>query len=277
MLAMWRVDSYVPLNTEQRALASRRIEGLHVWHRSTQLDDYIAFLQGVQRHIATRPVTEADIQRWRTDVLQRWKPIAERAAPSVAEVVVTLDAEQLGKVRAEMTRANEKLRREWMPPGRGDRIEARTKRYLERAELFLGSLTDSQKRLARKMAAEAPPTEDQWFAQRVGRQQDMLALMERIRVDRPSDAVAATWTRDLMLRWAQPRDGPDRIGAESSLASGDAMSAALLAEATPRQREHLQRKLQEWIDLLQSLKPAQVAAPTDGGALTASQARTARP
>jgi hypothetical protein len=125
------------------------------------------------------------------------------------------------------------------------------------------------------MAAEAPPTEDQWFAQRVGRQQDMLALMERLRVERPSDAVAATWTRELMVRWAQPRDGTDRAGAESSLASGDAMSAALLAEATPKQREHLHRKLQEWIDLLRSLKPAQVAAPKEGGSLAAGRARAA--
>ncbi len=272
MLAMWRVDSYIPLNAEQRALASRRIEGLHHWHRSTQLDDYIVFLQGVQAHIATRPVTEADIQGWRADVLQRWKPIAERAAPAVAEVAVTLDAEQLGKMRAELTRANEKLRREWMPPSRADRVEARTKRYLERAELFLGSLTDSQKRLARRMAAEAPPTEDQWYAQRVGRQQETLALMERIRVERPNDAVAATWMRDLMLRWSQLRDRSDRVGAESSLASGDAMSAALLAEATPRQREHVNRKLQEWIDLLQSLKPAQVATRKEGEPRVADRA-----
>jgi hypothetical protein len=38
------------------------------------------------------------------------------------------------------------------------------------------------------------------------------------------------------------------------------MSAQMLARATPKQRQHLQRKLQEWIDIVQSLKPAQTAS-----------------
>jgi hypothetical protein len=37
------------------------------------------------------------------------------------------------------------------------------------------------------------------------------------------------------------------------------MSARMLAAATPKQRQHLQRTLQEWIDLLESLKPGQTA------------------
>jgi hypothetical protein len=37
------------------------------------------------------------------------------------------------------------------------------------------------------------------------------------------------------------------------------MTATMLAQATPKQRDHLQRKLQEWVDLLQSLKPTGTA------------------
>ena len=40
---------------------------------------------------------------------------------------------------------------------------------------------------------------------------------------------------------ALPRDLPGRPFPESSLAAGDAMSAALFARATPKQRDHLQR------------------------------------
>jgi hypothetical protein len=36
----------------------------------------------------------------------------------------------------------------------------------------------------------------------------------------------------------------------------------MFARATPKQRAHLQRKLQEWADLLQALKPAQTAMGT---------------
>ena len=259
-LAAWRADTYLSLNTEQRALATRRFESLHAWHRRTQLDDYLAFLQEVQRRVAAGDVDEAQIRVWRLAAFERWKPIAEQVAPAAAEVAGTLGPSQLARMREEIGRDNEKMRHERMPPGRTERVEARTRRYLERAELFLGSLTAEQKQFARRFAAEAPDSEDIWYAQRVGRQQDLLAVLERIRVERPDEATATRWMREHLMRYAQLRDGPDRAGAESSLAAGDAMSAEMLARATPKQRQHLQRKLQEWIDIVQSLKPAQTAA-----------------
>ncbi|MEI7445646.1 MAG: DUF6279 family lipoprotein, partial [Burkholderiales bacterium] len=179
-LATWRADGYLSLNAEQKALASRRIEAVHAWHRRTQLDDYAAFLREVQRRLAAGDVDEAQLREWRLALFERWKPIAEQVAPGVAEVATTLAPEQLARMRTEMQRDNDKVRREWMPPGRTERIEARTKRYLDRAELFLGSLTPEQKQFARRFAAEVPDTEDIWFAQRVGRRQDLIAVMDRI-------------------------------------------------------------------------------------------------
>jgi hypothetical protein len=177
----------------------------------------------------------------------------------VAEVATTLAPAQLARMKEEIARDNDKLRREWMPEDPAARAEARTKRYVERAELFLGPLTAEQKQFARQFAARAPDTEEAWFAQRLHRQQDLLATMERIRTERPDEATATRWMRAHLMRYAQPRDGPGRPFPESSLAAADAMSAALFAQSTPRQREHLQRKLQEWIDLLESLKGAPAA------------------
>jgi len=261
-LAAWRADSYLSLNAEQKAIASRRIEALHAWHRGTQLDDYAALLREIQRTVAQGDVDEARIRAWRIAMFERWKPIADRAAPAVAEVAVTLEPGQMRRLRDEMERDNEKIRREWLPPGRAERVEARTKRYGERAELFLGTLTPEQRQLARRMAAEVPDGEEQWFAQRLLRQQDLVATFDRIRIERPDAATASAWMRAHLMRYAQVRDGPGRPFSESSLAASDAMSARMLALATPKQRQHLQRKLQEWIDLLESLKPGPTAHST---------------
>ena len=257
-LATWRADSYLSLTADQRAAASRRFEALHDWHRTTQLDDYIALLRDVQRHVAAGDVDEARIRQWRMEAFERWRPIAERAAPGVVEVVSTLTPAQLQHLRAAMERDNEKLRKDWMPADRAERIEARTRRYVERAETFLGSLSAEQKQYAKRLAAQVPDSEDAWFRQRVARQQDLVALMERIRRERPDEATATRWMREHLLRYAPSREAADR-GVESSLASSDAMSAAMFAMATPKQKQHLQQKLEEWVGLLQSLR-------TDAGA-----------
>jgi hypothetical protein len=269
-LATWRADSYLSLTSDQRAAATRRFEALHDWHRTTQLDDYIALLREVQRHVAAGDVDEARIRQWRMQAFERWRPIAEHAAPGVVEVVATLTPAQLQHLREALERDNDRLRKTWMPADRSERIEARGRRYVERAETFLGSLSAEQKQYARRLAAQVPDSEDAWFRQRLERQQDLVGLMERIRRERPDAATATGWMREHLLRYAPTREAAER-GVESSLAASDAMSAAMFAMATPKQKQHLLQKLEEWIGLLQSLKPeAGARAVSPGGLRVAS-------
>jgi hypothetical protein len=255
-LAMWKLNSYVSLTASQRSVANREFEDLLAWHRRTQLDDYADLLRSIQKRVAAGTVTEADIQGWREEVFARIDPVAVQAAPGIAEVALSLSAQQIASIKDEFADDNEKLRKQWMPADREDRIKVRTKRYLERASFFLGSLTAEQKQTARRMAAEAPASEEVWFEQRLGRQQDLISLLERIRSERMTKDAAAPLIRDHLLRYRQLREGPDREGAKSSLAAGDAMSAALFAQATPRQRQHLNGLIQDWIALAQDLRTA---------------------
>ena len=258
-IALWRLDGYLSLSSAQRAQVTHHLEALHAWHRRTQLDAGIEFLTRIKQRVASGGVTEADARQWREQVLDVLRPIPEHAAPAIAEVAATLEASQLARVQAEFARDNAKMRREWMPADRAERIEVRAKRYIERAEFLLGDLSSAQKQTARRLAAEAPSSEDQWFAQRLARQQDLVAILERIRTERPPQAIATQWVNEHLNRFTQVREGPERAGVESSLAAGDAMAVTLLSQATPKQRQHLLNRLQSWIDLLTSLKPKQTA------------------
>lgn len=260
MLAGWRLDHYLDLSAEQKTLARQRLEALQAWHRRTQLADYQDWLQAVQHRLATGPVDEAQLRTWRGEVAARWLPLAEHMAPAVADLARTLTPEQIARLRRALEEDNEKLRKDWLPVDPTERIEVRSKRYLERAERFLGRLTPEQKQLARRMAAEAPDTESIWYAQRLARQQDLLALLERLRRERPDEATATRWVRAHLTDAWMPAGAAQQAGVESSLAAGDEMAAALLARATPKQREHLQRTLQDWIGLLGSLRGAPAGA-----------------
>jgi len=255
-LAVWRADGYLALNADQKGVAQRHLQALQSWHRSTQIDDYVAFVRDVQRRVAEGPVDATDIAGWREAVVQRWRPIAVRVAPAAAEVAGSLEAGQIERLRARLERDNAKVRGEWLPADRAEQLEARVRRYVGRAETLLGPLTDPQRQQVRSMAAEAPTTELRWFSQREYRQQELLAVIERIRTERPPEPVAAAWMREHLIGYGQPVPAAGPAGSGASLTLSDSISAALLAQATPRQREHLNRKLQEWIDLLQSLRPA---------------------
>ena len=43
-LALFQLDSYLELNPEQEQTVKERVNALLAWHRSTQLRDYVAFI-----------------------------------------------------------------------------------------------------------------------------------------------------------------------------------------------------------------------------------------
>jgi hypothetical protein len=272
-LALWRLDSYVALDAQQRAIAGRRLEELHAWHRGTQLDDYARLLREVQARALAPGVTDADVRTWRLAFAERWRPIAEQAAPGVAEIAGTLQPAQVERLRGELARDNRKLQREWLPADGDSRLKARTRRYVERAEFFLGDLTDAQVQTIRRMAAELPASEEQWYARRLDRQDELVTTVERIRAERPPPADATRWMRDHLTGYLQPARAAAATApagreagraatpaeAERVLNQSDAIAAAVLAGATPKQRQHLQRRLQEWIDLAEALAPRPTA------------------
>jgi hypothetical protein len=260
-LAMWRMGSYVTLNAEQRQIAVHRIEALHDWHRSTQLGDYAEFLRSVQRQVANGPVDAAQLSAWRLEIVERLVPIVDQAVPGVVDVAATLQPAQLKRLKTEFDRRTDRYKREWMPEDPVDRLQARSRRLIERAEMFVGNLSESQKQLVKQAVAEFPAdNEDAWLAQRVGRQQEMLAVLERLGAEQPPAAVAQQWVREHLTRYARPADPSIASELERGRARSDAVLAAVLAEATPAQRKHLDRKLQEWIDIVQQLRGAQPVA-----------------
>jgi hypothetical protein len=244
-LAMWQVGKFVSLDAAQKRLFTSRLESLHDWHRGTQVADYAQLLRSIRQQVAEGPVDAAMIGRWRVELLDRLEPLVERAAPAAVEVAATMQPAQLQRMRSEFERRNAKLRREWMPDDAAARIDARSRRFIERTEWFLGEATPSQRRLARETAEALPAAnEDRWLEQRVVRQQDMLAQIERIVEARPAPALAERWVREHLMRYG---------GIAGGAAATDALLAAMLAEATPAQRRHLDRKLQQWIDALEQV------------------------
>jgi len=263
-LAMWQVGKYLSLDAEQKRLVTARLGSVHDWHRSTQLSDYAQLLRSIQRQVATGPIDEARIRQWRVELLERWAPLVDQVAPVAVEVASSIQPTQLNRMRGEFERGNLRVKKEWLPESDAERVKVRARRYADRAEWFLGDLTNAQRRIARETAEQLPPgNEDRWYAQRLARQQDMVATLERIAVERPSKQVAELWVREHLLRYGRSIDGSGPADAGRAVAVADAMMAAMLTEATPAQRRHLDRKLQEWIDTFEQLAAAsrrQVAA-----------------
>jgi hypothetical protein len=242
----WQLDRYLALDEDQRALVSRRVDEIHRWHRRGQLPGYAEFLGEVEAQLrgatpgASEPVA---VGRWRLRVTEAWAPLAERLAPAVAELALTLRPDQIERLRRRLAEADEEYREKFLPEKPADRIAARADRVVKRAEFFLGRLEGNQERELRQLAAAMPPTEELWYAERQRRNQALLGLLTRLSRERPPAAEATRQVREALLVFWTPADPGRRQRLDEAVALSDQLSTQLLARASAAQRAHLLKTL----------------------------------
>lgn len=238
--AHWQVERYFDLDEQQRDIVGRHLDELHRWHRRSQLPEYGAFLRAVDDRLRT-PVDAEAFGPWRDRVGEAWEALAERLAPGVAELGLTLREEQIRRLRERFADANEKLRGEMLPAKGKTREEARAERLVKRAEFFLGRLTSAQAREISVLAAGLPPTEEAWLAEREARQRGFLRLLEQLRREQPPKAEARRLAREYLVGMWTPHEVRRGNRIERSIEAGDQFAAQVLEIATPKQRAHLSK------------------------------------
>lgn len=244
----WQIDRHFGLDAGQRELVSERLDALHRWHRQTQLPAYTGFLQAVRSHLDGGGADADDIGRWRAHVLAAWTPVAERAAPDLAALALTLRPAQLERLARRFERSNRELRDELLPDGAQQRDAARADRVLKRARFFFGDLPERDEQEIRALASALPASEADWLAEREARQQTVLGVLERIVRERPPPEVAERWCREVLSGLWRSADPARGAAIARSTAAGDALSAALLQRAAPAQRDRLVERLRGFAD-----------------------------
>jgi len=269
-LSTWQIERYLGLDDAQRAIVPRHIDAIERWHRRGQLPGYVVMLREVEARVVSAdapragsqpaPIDVLTIATWRRQVSDLWQPFAERLAPGMAELALTLRPEQLDRLRRKMEESGEEYREKYLPERREARERARADRVVKRAEFFLGRLDGAQERELREAAARLPASEQAWYEERQERNRALLALLTRLSRERPALAEAERQAREFLIGMWVPKDPSRRQRIEQSAAASDELSLKMLSAATPAQRNHLLKALRDYARDFQNLAGAPAVA-----------------
>jgi hypothetical protein len=201
-----------------------------------------AFLHQVES-AAQGPVDASHVGDWRIQIAQAWEAVADRMAPAVAELAVSLRPEQLRKMRERFSRANDKFRDEYLSGDPQAVVQARAERWIKRAKFFLGDLSATQLSELRAAAARMTPSEADWLAEREARQQRLLSLLEQLSVEKPARDRAVELSRQTLRGYWQLDGSPRKAQLERDIAASDVLTASLLARSSAGQRRHFSQML----------------------------------
>ena len=247
LVSYWWLDSYVGFESDQKPLVKQHIDTLFAWHRKTQLRDYVQFVSRIQ-HRDFSSATQADLLNDYNEGKVRILRIADYAAPELADLALSLTPAQIVNIEQKFTRNNDKFRKEYLSGDTDERQKFRYRKMMKQAEYWFGNFDRDQERRLRVLSDARPLNNRMLLAERLQRQQELLALLQKIHVERPPRNEAAAMIRKYIAHTVDRFGDPERQKfAEASNQANAALVAEMMRMATPAQRRHFVNTLQDWI------------------------------
>ena len=250
-LGAWMVDDYFDLQDGQKDFVRVRLARALAWHRESELPEYRKFLLDLISR-TQGPVTPDDA-RW-ADVAMRsfYHRALERLMPDMAEFIEKLDPEQATTLARRFEEENAKAAKERNKGAADERLERRTRRFIDYVEDWTGTLDASQRELITARYAEMPEITAEWLVDRRFRQSETIALM---RAKLPREQTIAGLRRLLIDSegWRDPA-----YVAKLKLRDRQfyEIVAALSVTLTPEQRVRIHKRLRGYLEDVSSLMAA---------------------
>ena len=151
-LMRWELNKYVRLNSQQSQEINTALDTFHTWHRSSQIPLYSEFLSQ-QIKILERPsINAAQLQQVYDRTMLFWQASARRMTPDLAQLISTLDDNQLQQLQNNMDEKNREFDEEHILPSQKEREQNRQERMLKSLKKWIGEPTEAQTALVEQWA-----------------------------------------------------------------------------------------------------------------------------
>lgn len=246
-LSVWYVEDYFDLTEPQEKLVAGIIRRDLTWHRETQLPQYAAVLEQL-RSQAGQPVSPEFVSARYQEVVRLWDTLLRQLSPGVAELLQTLDNEQVREFFEELADKNADLAEDYSGTTLEERRQKQSREIVRAFRRFIGPVNRAQQEMIAERTAAMSDLTGQWLSRREAWQSALRTLL-----DSRQDPAFAAGVADLFLDPNQ-FDGPGyREAVQANQRIAFEMVAVVMSSLTPRQAAHLKDKLDTYLGDLRTL------------------------
>ena len=161
----WYVGDLVSLTEDQewqfRNALARQLD----WHRKKQLPLYVKSLDDLHNAI-DNDFTFESLQRIYNEQEKGLNELIKQITPTLSELLATLSDSQVEQLMENLEEQNQELEEEYVKKSGDELVAQRAERMIDRAENWVGTLSDSQTQLITSWSRQIRPTAEQWIANR---------------------------------------------------------------------------------------------------------------
>ena len=170
-----------------------------------------------------------------------------RAAPSLADLALSMKPDQLVHLQEKFASKNAAYRKQNLRGDVDDRQQRRYQKVLEQAEYWFGDFTDEQEAQIRAASDARPLNPELVYADRLQRQAAMIAMLQKIQTERPHRDTAIRLISSYLDIERQRLATPEKKAFFDGLNESNArLVVVIVNNATPVQRAKAIERVRQW-------------------------------
>lgn len=248
-LLMWQLGQYVSLKGEQKKQTKQQIKAFHRWHRKTQLPLYIDYLTELKKGMVAGNITGTYLHQ-ESDKLQDLLDISiNQIIPTLTDIAVSLDEKQIQQVLNQLRKEQKEYREDYLDASDEAVQKRRINDVTRYISGFFGPFTDQQKTMLQDWEESLTPHEALMIEQQKEWEKAFLHSMD-FRDNRPE---LEKRIRTVLAFRTDNWDPELQKVLDKNQALTFNMLADLFNSQTPKQRQKLEKKFDQYIRDLEIL------------------------
>ncbi len=242
------VNDYVSLSDTQEQDLEKQVALLLKWHRASQLTEYANDLKATKAFV-DKGMDDESVEIIITKMLERWESMKVEVAPKMADLLVTLNDEQIEELFSNLEEKNKEIADEYTETSDDEKIVQAGDRLIDKFNEWLGTINDDQKELIKYWSQSFKPIHEDRL---LFRKQWQLTLRQVIESDF-EDNDKRNKLVELVMNAADYQSEGYKLKLDYNRDQFKKLIVAFESVVTPEQKKHLNERLDYFITNFEEL------------------------
>ncbi|MFJ4141656.1 DUF6279 family lipoprotein [Pseudomonas sp. NPDC089734] len=230
----WTLGDYLDMNRPQKNWLDERLKQHLSWHCSTQLPDYLSWLDRLEQMVKTDQVTYAELEARTEEAKDAIARISRQITPSAVELLARFDDKQVQEMQNAFAKDQRKQEKKLLDEPLDKQIAERAERMEQRLTPWIGKLNTSQKARVQEWSVSLGEQNRAWIDNRTRWQNLFLTTVQQRQSSDFPQRIAALlqdrqtfWTPEYRQRYQKTEQ------------AAISLIVDVIAQSTPEQRKRL--------------------------------------
>ncbi len=157
--------------------------------------------------------------------------------------------EQINKMEQKFAKNNDTYRKKFVRISEEKKQKERYKKSMEQFELWFGSFSSEQEAQLKRASDVRPLNNELWLEERIIRQKKIVSVLRKIQAEKLNKEATIALLHDLLKDIFGRFDAPERKAFfDAYIESSMNLVLTAVRIATPAQKAHAQKRMQDWIN-----------------------------